>query len=147
MDLKKLKALIGPTSVTKVIGATSVALVLTTGTVLGIAAYRSDTVFRPNSSGRALQTNQVRFSGDEDIAGKGGSGESELWEKDRNAEQKDQPQNDKSASYLFEHQQDEQTGANKPIGLVEGRDNAAHLPGETIPGNADDGMYDLTEDR
>lgn len=148
MDLKKLKALIGPTSVTKVIGATSVALALTTGTVLGIAAYRSDTVFRPNSSGRALQTNQVRFSGDEDIAGKGGSGESELWEKDQNAEQKDQPQNDKSASYLFENQQDEQASANKPIGLVSGSDAAAQLPGGAIPGGgAGDGVYDITDDR
>ena len=120
-----------------------------------VRAYEAGTTFQPVGSGRDLQVNQVVFSGDEDTAAQkdntdqNGERESELWEKDKTAEDSLSPNLKNNANYLF------QTGkANLPDGTEsinlageEAAANNAILPGENTnqTGNGNY-VYDITED-
>ena len=80
--------------------------VVTIGAYHMVQAYEAGTMFRPGANERALQVNQVIFSGEEDTRaqkdGEERNGESELWEKDRNAEDTLSPQVRNTADYLFQ---------------------------------------------
>lgn len=63
------KVLLSRAILTKnVLGAAAVAA-LTTGTVLGISAYRSGNHFHPSDTERGFNANQVHFDDNEDVKG------------------------------------------------------------------------------
>ena len=118
-----------------------------------VRAYEAGTAFQPSGSGRDLQVNQVVFSGEEDTTAQKNNeekeGESELWEKDKTAEDSLSPDLKNSADYLF------QTGmANLPDGAENinlAGEEAGSAPAFPDNGNrdfADNGyIYDVTGDR
>ena len=118
-----------------------------------VRAYEAGTTFQPSGSGRELQVNQVIFSGEEDTTAQKNdeeqNGESELWEKDKTAEDSLSPDLKNSADYLF------QTGrANLPDnGNAETVNLAGDEPGNNtlLPADSTTGnggfIYDITGDR
>ena len=87
----------------------AVALPLSIAAVIGVACavqdYQGGAVFQPFASDRALQSNQVLFPDDGETTGKQPGDEpddSALWEKDKNAEENDRPQQQEHADYLFQ---------------------------------------------
>ena len=118
-----------------------------------VKAYEAGTAFQPNGSNRELQVNQVVFSGEEDTTAQKNNvekeGESELWEKDKSAEDSLSPELKNSADYLF------QTGrTNLPNGVEninlagEEAGNNALASEDGTYGNDNNGyIYDVTDDR
>lgn len=128
-----------------------------------VRAYEEGTTFHPMGSNRDLQVNQVVFSGDEDTTARKNNeeqdknGESELWEKDKTAEDSLNPNLKNSADYLFQTGRMNLPGNAETVNLTgeettgeEVREktwNNALLPGD---GEKDTGnnnyVYDVTED-
>ena len=140
MGLKELYTatgakILGTKTAAKTIGAVAAASAVIAGTAAGIHAYTNGLDFTPNGEGRALHANQVHFDGSENTIGKQDdetkNGESEMYERDENAEEKEKPQTGDSASYLFDNmkQQENQNG------LLDGSGTAAAIAG-TVPADS-----------
>lgn len=83
-----------------------------------------------------MRTNQVHFDGDESTIGKQDESEqdkkseSEMYERDANAEEQAKPQTGDSASYLFDSEKQPETSANNT--LFDGNGTAAAIAGTTV---------------
>ena len=112
--------------------------VATIGVFHMVRAYEAGTAFQPNGSGRDLQVNQVVFSGEEDTTaqknGEEPNGESELWEKDKTAEDALRPQVKNAADYLFQTGRMDLPEGADTISLAE--EEATHNP-SLLPDNQD----------
>lgn len=129
--------------------------VVTIGAYQMVRAYEAGTAFQPNGSGRELQANQVIFSGEEDTSaqknGEEQNGESELWEKDKTAEDSLSPELKNSANYLFQNGRRNlpDNGNGETINLAgEEAGNNSFLPedGNRQPDTGNNYVYDVTGD-
>lgn len=137
MGLKELYTatgakIFGTASTVKTIGAAAAASAVIAGAAAGIHAFTSGRDFTPDGAGRAIRTNQVHFDGSENTIGRqdeqAKNGESEIYERDESAEEKQKPQTGDSASYLFENVKQQE----KPSGLLDRDGTAAAIAG-TVP--------------
>lgn len=137
MGLKELYTATGAkifdtASTVKTIGAAAAASAVIAGAAAGVHAFTSGRDFTPDGAGRAIRTNQVHFDGSENTIGKQDeqtkNGESEIYERDESAEEKQKPQTGDSASYLFENVKQQE----KPSGLLDRDGTAAAIAG-TVP--------------
>lgn len=137
MGLKELYTatgakIFGTASTVKTIGAAAAASAVIAGAAAGVHAFTSGRDFTPDGAGRAIRTNQVHFDGSENTIGKQDeqtkNGESEIYERDEGAEEKQKPQTGDSASYLFENVKQQE----KPSGLLDRDGTAAAIAG-TVP--------------
>ena len=137
MGLKELYTatgakIFGTASTVKTIGAAAAASAVIAGAAAGVHAFTSGRDFTPDGAGRAIRTNQVHFDGSENTIGKQDeqtkNGESEIYERDESAEEKQKPQTGDSASYLFENVKQQE----KPSGLLDRDGTAAAIAG-TVP--------------
>lgn len=137
MGLKELYTatgakIFGAASTVKTIGAAAAASAVIAGAAAGVHAFTSGRDFTPDGAGRAIRTNQVHFDGSENTIGKQDeqtkNGESEIYERDESAEEKQKPQTGDSASYLFENVKQQE----KPSGLLDRDGTAAAIAG-TVP--------------
>lgn len=116
-----------------------------------VRAYEKGTMFQPGENDRTLQVNQVVFSGEEDTTaqknGEEQNGESELWEKDRNAEDSLGPQVKSTADYLFQMGRTDLPVNPDTINLAgQEADNSSLLPEQRAnDGNNDGYIYDITD--
>lgn len=100
--------ILGASTTAKVIGTVTVASAVIAGGAAGIHAYTNGRDFTPSGESRAMRANQVHFDGDESTIGKQDESEqdkkseSEMYERDANAEEQAKPQTGDSASYLFD---------------------------------------------
>lgn len=129
--------------------------VVTIGAYQMVRAYEAGTAFQPNGSGRELQANQVIFSGEEDTSaqknGEEQNGESELWEKDKTAEDSLSPELKNSANYLFQNGRRNlpDNGNGETINLAgEEAGNNSFLPedGNRQPDTGNNYVYDMVQD-
>ena len=125
--------------------------VIATGAFHMVKAYEDGTAFQPVLSDRELQVNQVVFSGDEDTTSQKNNeekeGESELWEKDRTAEDALSPELKNSADYLFQTGSSNLPNGAESINLAgDEAGNSSLLPGDETLGNGGY-IYDITGDR
>ena len=84
------------------------AAVLAGGALLAAAEYQAGHEFAPTESDRALNVNQVVFPDEEkqqENIDRSQDDNSEMWEKDRDAEENEQPRDNGNADYLFESSQ------------------------------------------
>ena len=87
-----------------------------------------------------MRTNQVHFDGDESTIGKqdeseqNKKSESEMYERDANAEEQAKPQTGDSASYLFDSEKQPETSANNT--RLDGNGTAAAIAGTTVSDGA-----------
>lgn len=74
------------------------------GGVFAARIYQAGNEFQPSEITRSLQANQVVFSGDSDMTGRGETkdGESELWKKEEEAEEAEAPGAGEQTGYFFE---------------------------------------------
>ena len=133
MGLKELYTatgakIFGTASTVKTIGAAAAASAVIAGAAAGVHAFTSGRDFTPDDAGRAIRTNQVHFDGSENTIGRQDeqtkNGESEIYERDESAEEKQKPQTGDSASYLFENVKQQE----KPSGLLDRDGMAAAMP-------------------
>ena len=101
MGLKELYTatgakIFGTASTVKTIGAAAAASAVIAGAAAGVHAFTSNRDFTPDGAGRAIRTNQVHFDGSENTIGRQDeqtkNGESEIYERDESAEEKQKPQ-------------------------------------------------------
>lgn len=137
MGLKELYTatgakIFGTASTVKTIGAAAAASAVIAGAAAGVHAFTSGRDFTPDGAARAIRTNQVHFDGSENTIGRQDeqtkNGESEIYERDESAEEKQKPQTGDSASYLFENVKQQE----KPSGLLDRDGTAAAIAG-TVP--------------
>lgn len=137
MGLKELYTatgakIFGTASTVKTIGAAAAASAVIAGAAAGVHAFTNGRDFTPDGAGRAIRTNQVHFDGSENTIGRQDeqtkNGESEIYERDESAEEKQKPQTGDSASYLFENVKQQE----KPSGLLDRDGTAAAIAG-TVP--------------
>ena len=137
MGLKELYTatgakIFGTASTVKTIGAAAAASAVIAGAAAGVHAFTSGRDFTPDGAGRAIRTNQVHFDGSENTIGRQDeqtkNGESEIYERDESAEEKQKPQTGDSASFLFENVKQQE----KPSGLLDRDGTAAAIAG-TLP--------------
>lgn len=117
------------------------AVVLAGGALLAAAEYQAGHQFAPTESDRALNVNQVVFPEQENQSNSGDRSQddnSELWEKDHNANDAEHPQDNGNADYLFENRQTLSDSAGQTAGVDGG-------PNATTTGGADV-IYDFTGD-
>lgn len=117
--------------------------------VCGIAvnAYQNGNIFVPSGNDRGLNANQVSFSGDGDAHDNGDddkSGESELWDKDNNAEDTQKPQDSDDADYLFRNDVQFPYKPNDKTMISNGLSSG--LIGNMISGNSDS-IYSIVGDK
>ena len=124
----------------------AVAAVAMGGVALGVSAYNSGSSFDPTGADRELNINHVVFPGEEKTTGQSedGSDNSELWEKDRRAQEQTRPQNNSSAEYLFENRQTVDPDSPEHAAL-NGQDAQDNTSGGDGVGSART-VYDLTDD-
>lgn len=125
--------------------------VIATGAFHMVKAYEDGTAFQPVLSDRELQVNQVVFSGDEDTTSQKNNeekeGESELWEKDRTAEDALSPELKNSADYLFQTGSSNLPNGAESINLAGDDNDQSLIPGQDDAGNGNNGyIYDLVHD-
>ena len=137
MGLKELYTatgakIFGTASTVKTIGAAAAASAVIAGAAAGVHAFTSGRDFTPDGAARAIRTNQVHFDGSENTIGRQDeqtkNGESEIYERDESAEEKQKLQTGDSASYLFENVKQQE----KPSGLLDRDGTAAAIAG-TVP--------------
>lgn len=132
--------ILGASTTAKVIGTVTVASAVIAGGAAGIHAYTNGQDFTPSGESRAMRTNQVHFDGDESTIGKqdeseqNKKSESEMYERDANAEEQAKPQTGDSASYLFDSEKQPETSANNT--LFDGNGTAAAIAGTTVSDGA-----------
>lgn len=112
---------------------------------MAVYAYQTGNDFIPSGSDRGFNANQVSFSSDSDMHDKGNGeqdGESELWEKDKDAEDTRNPQNSNNANYLF------RTDTALPDGLTDSTMIANGVSGTVASGTGNgNGTYTIIGDR
>ena len=120
------------------------AVVLAGGALLAAAEYQAGHQFAPTESDRALNVNQVVFPEQEkqsETADRSQDDNSEMWEKDRDANDGEHPRDNSNADYLFESRQTLSSDANQTAGV------AGDTPNSTTAGGAGtDTIYDITRD-
>ena len=120
------------------------AVVLAGGALLAAAEYQAGHQFAPTESDRALNVNQVVFPEQEkqsQTADRSQDDNSEMWEKDRDANDSEHPRDNGNADYLFESRQTLSSDANQTAGVV------GDTPNSTTAGTAGtDTIYDITRD-
>lgn len=132
--------ILGASTTAKVIGTVTVASAVIAGGAAGIHAYTNGRDFTPSGESRAMRANQVHFDGDESTIGKqdeseqNKKSESEMYERDANAEEQAKPQTGDSASYLFDSEKQPETSANNT--LFDGNGTAAAIAGTTVSDGA-----------
>lgn len=128
----------------KIVLCSACALALAGGALLAAAEYQAGHTFAPAESARALNKNQVVFPEEDKPSAASERTEqddSQLWEKDRTAQDNTSPQQSDAADYLFESSQ-----------LPAGADtqNAALSGGSVSSARSGEGganvVYDLTQD-
>ena len=155
MKLERVKKLI--------LGAAAAAAA--TGVIAAAAAeYQAGWDFTPVASDHALNENQVVFPEGDKTADRqqDHSGDSELWQKDANADDNSSPQNNDNADYLFESSKtvdpnasdnaylNDQTSDAEPSGT--GQENSGPTTVNTVSRSHEDQtgsantIYDLTKD-
>ncbi len=110
-------------------------------------AYQNGNIFVPSGTDRGLNANQVSFSGDGDVHDNGDddkSGESELWDKDDNAEDTQKPKNADDADYLFRNDAQLPYKSNDRTLISNGLSSG--LSGNMISGNSDS-IYSIVDDK
>ena len=110
-------------------------------------AYQNGNIFVPSGTDRGLNANQVSFSGDGDVHDNGDddkSGESELWDKDDNAEDTQKPKNADDADYLFRNDAQLPYKSNDRTLISNGLSSG--LSGNMISGNSDS-IYSIVYDK
>ena len=118
----------------------TVASAVIAGGAAGIHAYTNGRDFTPSGESRAMRANQVHFDGDESTIGQQDESEqdkkseSEMYERDANAEEQAKPQTGDSASYLFDSEKQPETSANNT--LFDGNGTAAAIAGTTVSDGA-----------
>ena len=132
--------ILGASTTAKVIGTVTVASAVIAGGAAGIHAYTNGRDFTPSGESRAMRANQVHFDGDESTIGKQDESEqdkkseSEMYERDANAEEQAKPQTGDSASYLFDSEKQPETSANNT--LFDGNGTAAAIAGTAVSDGA-----------
>lgn len=132
--------ILGASTTAKVIGTVTVASAVIAGGAAGIHAYTNGRDFTPSGESRAMRANQVHFDGDESTIGKqdeseqNKKSESEMYERDANAEEQAKPQTGDSASYLFDSEKQPETSANNT--RLDGNGTAAAIAGTTVSDGA-----------
>lgn len=132
--------MLGASTTAKVIGTVTVASAVIAGGAAGIHAYTNGRDFTPSGESRAMRTNQVHFDGDESTIGKqdeseqNKKSESEMYERDANAEEQAKPQTGDSASYLFDSEKQPETSANNT--RLDRNGTAAAIAGTTVSDGA-----------
>ena len=120
------------------------AVVLAGGALLAAAEYQAGHQFAPTESDRALNVNQVVFPEQEkqsQSTDRNQDDNSEMWEKDRDANDSEHPRDNGNADYLFESRQTLSSDANQTAGVV------GDTPNSTTAGTAGaDTIYDITRD-
>ena len=116
--------------------------ILTAGAVVTVTAYQSGITFDPSGADRDLQVNQVVFSDDNNTEGKDkgkDNSESELLQKDQNADDGQGKDNQNNPAYLFENNLAAGNDENV-VGVVDNERNRAQLADGKIPGQ----IYDVS---
>ncbi len=114
---------------------------------VAVNAYQNGNSFIPSASDRGFNANQVSFSGDSDMHNNDSddgdnNGESELWEKDKDADDTTKPQNSDNANYLF------RTDTALPDGLTDSTIIANGISGTAASGTgSSDGTYTIIGDK
>ena len=132
--------ILGASTTAKVIGTVTVASAVIAGGAAGIHAYTNGRDFTPSGESRAMRANQVHFDGDESTIGKqdeseqNKKSESEMYERDADAEEQAKPQTGDSASYLFDSEKQPETSANNT--LLDGNGTAAAIAGTAVSDGA-----------
>ena len=122
------------------------AVVLAGGALLAAAEYQAGHQFAPTESDRALNVNQVVFPEQEkqsQSTDRNQDDNSEMWEKDRNADDSEHPRENGNADYLFESRQTLSSDANQTAAV------AGDTPNSTTAGagaTGTDTIYDITQD-
>ena len=120
--------------------------ILTAGAVASAAAYQAGVSFQPKGADRELQVNQVVFPDNKDTTGqdkKKNNDESELWQKNKDSNSDQSPEQNKNADYLFENMQTT-ANADNTVGVVSDDRNRAQLNENT--GTTPDRVYDVSGD-
>ncbi len=113
----------------------------------GVLAYQSGLDFTPTGENRALNVNQVVFPDESKTTDRTekNSDDSELWQKDQNAQDDQRPQDSNNADYLFENGAAPAQDADKQITLNQEENTAPRGPAASAIG-ADGTVYDVTGD-
>ena len=120
--------------------------ILTAGAVASAAAYQAGVSFQPKGADRELQVNQVVFHDNKDTTGqdkKKNNDESELWQKNKDSNSDQSPEQNKNTDYLFENMQTT-ANADNTVGVVSDDRNRAQLNENT--GTTPDRVYDVSGD-
>ena len=122
------------------------AVVLAGGALLAAAEYQAGHQFAPTESDRALNVNQVVFPEQEkrsETSDRSQDDNSEMWEKDRNADDSEHPRDNGNADYLFESRQTLSSDANQTAAVAGDTPNSATAGAGTAGA---DTIYDITKD-
>lgn len=104
------------------------AVVLAGVALLAAAEYQAGHQFAPTESDRALNVNQVVFPEQEkqsETSDRSQDDNSEMWEKDRNADENEHPRENGNADYLFESRQTLSSNANQIAAVAGNTPNSA----------------------
>ena len=119
------------------------------GTAVFATAYWNGNQFDPSGAKKDLQANQVVFPGDENVTGNAEQDtkeDSELWEKEENAENQDRPQSGGAGGYLLDVSSIQLPAASDSLsyGDQNGDSGTLTLPdGESSGGNGT--VYDIVD--
>lgn len=113
----------------------------------GALAYQSGLDFTPTGANRALNVNQVVFPDGSKTTDRteNNSDDSELWQKDQNAQDDQRPQDSNDADYLFENGAAAAPDADKQITLNQEENTTSRGPAASAVG-ANGTVYDVTGD-
>lgn len=123
-------------------------LTVTTGGALAVHAYQTGNIFIPSGVERGFNANQVSFSGDSDIHNNGDSendGESQLWEKDKDAQDQSKPQDSQQADYLFQNNEVLPDGLDNKTVSAENLTSGANIFDNSAA--AGNGIYNIVSDK
>ena len=143
------KILLSRALLTKTVLGAAAAAALTTGTVLGVSAYRSGNDFHPSGTERDFNANQVHFDDDQDVKGSDSSAEkdnSEFWEKDDSADDTSDPNSGDNADFMFQRER-MQENFSDPISVVSSTAGTNVMNGGVAAGGSGDAVYNVTNDR
>ena len=132
----------------QIIYALIAAMAVTTCGVMAVYAYQNGNGFIPSGIERGFNANQVSFSGDSDVHndsdGDENDGESELWEKNNDAQDKTKPQGSDNAGYLFKSDEAVPDGMADQTIVADGSTSAVSSGSSA---GASDGVYSIIGDK
>ena len=143
------KILLSRALLTKAAAGVAAAAALTTGTVLGVSAYRSGNDFHPSGTERDFNANQVHFDDNDDVKGSDSTAEqddSEMIEKDDTADDTDDPNSGDNADFMFQRERMQENFAD-PVSLVSNASGANVMNGGVTASGSGDSVYNVTNDR